>query len=233
MIIPPRNIKKTLAGVRSSMGDNECAFGIEGNLRGTPAMDKLWEYIEVSKKTEVKNKGLAGNISNSYILHDTDNWFFDNVLINLIAEYKEEYPSRFKESAQTMSGFDPNVFSGNAKAPFALDMFWVNFQKQHEFNPFHHHSGVFSFAIMIKIPYDWREQYELPHIKASNSPAAGNFEFLYVDVLGQINGYVYRLDPSCEGLILFFPSKIRHLVYPFYNCEEDRITIAGNIVYDI
>jgi hypothetical protein len=234
MIIPPRgNITSSAVGVRSSCGDNECAFGIETNLADTPAMDRLWEYILKSKEEDIIHKNLAGNISRSLHLDDTDDWFLDNVLISLIKEYKDEYPERFENLSLTLSGSDTNVFSGNEKAPFALSTFWVNFQNQHEFNPVHHHSGIFSFNIFIKIPYDWKEQYELPHIKASNSPSAGNFEFLYTDVLGKINGYVYRLDPTCEGLMLLFPAEMRHLVYPFYNCEEERITVSGNIVYDI
>jgi len=233
MIIPPRNIKEPLAGVRSSMGDNECTFGIEGNLRGTPAMDRLWEYISKAKSESKMHKDLAGNISKSLLLDDTDDWFLDNVLISLIKEYKDEYPSRFESQSLTLSGSDTNVFSGNENAPFAISTMWVNFQKQHEFNPVHHHTGVFSFNIFMKIPYDWKEQYELPHVKASNSPAAGNFEFLYTDALGKINGYVYRLDPTCEGLILLFPAEMRHVVYPFYETEETRITISGNIVYGI
>ena len=201
------------------------AFGIETNLSGTPAMLKLWEYISNAKENSKSLKSnLAGNLSSSLILVDTDNWFFDNVCLPTIGEYKEI----FKESTAFNS---QSIFKNDI--PCVLGQFWVNFQKQHEFNPVHHHSGVFSFNIFIKIPYDWKEQYELPHIKASNSPAAGNFEFFYVDVLGQINGYVYRLDPTCEGLILLFPSEMRHVVYPFYNCEEERITISGNIVYDI
>jgi hypothetical protein len=233
VIIPPRNIKSSAVGVRTSCGDNEAAFGIEGNLADTPAMDKLWEYVSKAKSESKIHGNLAGNISRSLHLDDTDDWFLDNVLISLIKEYKDEYPKRFENLSLTLSGSDMNVFSGNEKAPFALSAFWVNFQRQHEFNPVHHHTGVFSFNIFMKIPYDWKEQYELPHIKASNSPSAGNFEFLYTDVLGKINGYVYRLDPTCEGLILLFPAEMRHLVYPFYNCEEDRITISGNIVYDI
>ena len=234
MIIPPRgNMTSSAVGVRSSCGDNECAFGIEGNLADTPAMDKLWEYVSETKSESKIHKDLAGNISSSLLLDDTDDWFLDNVLTSLIKEYKDEYPARFENQSLTLSGSDTKVFSGNENAPFTLSSFWVNFQKQHEFNPVHHHSGIFSFNIFMKIPYDWKEQYELPHIKASNSPSAGNFEFLYVDVLGKINGYVYRLDPTCEGLILLFPAEMRHLVYPFYNCEEERITISGNIVYDI
>jgi len=235
MIIPPRgNITSSAAGVRSSNGSHEFAFGIESNLAGTPAMDRLWEYISKSKEEDKIHKNLAGNISNSLTLNDTDNWFFDNVLIPIIAEYRDEYPVRYRElSLMLTGGGDPTIFSGNEKAPFAISSFWVNFQKQHEFNPVHHHTGLFSFNIFMKIPYDWREQHELPHVKASNSPSAGNFEFVYTDIMCNITEYAYYLDPTCEGLILFFPAKMHHLVYPFYNCEEERITISGNIAYDI
>ena len=33
--------------------------------------------------------------------------------------------------------------------------------------------------------------------------------------------------------MLFFPSFLRHQVFPFYECEEERVTISGNIcLYD-
>jgi len=52
------------------------AFGIETNLSGTPAMDKLWEYISNAKENpKSHNSTLAGNISSSLTLNDTDNWF--------------------------------------------------------------------------------------------------------------------------------------------------------------
>ena len=233
MLIPAREDSNIGVGMRTSSGDNEFSFGVETNLAGTPAMDRVWEYISKSEEDDNIHKNLAGNISRSLMLDDTDNWFFDNVLIPLIRDYKDQFPSRHQDQYLKMSGCDPKVFSGNVKTPYKLSTFWVNFQRQHEFNPVHHHTGLWSFNIFMKIPYDWREQYELPHIKASNSPAAGNFEFLYTDILGDIKGYVYRLDPTCEGLMLFFPAEMRHLVYPFYNCEEERITISGNIAYGI
>ena len=37
------------------------------------------------------------------------------------------------------------------------------------------------------------------------------------------------LSPEDEGRMLFFPAWLRHMVYPFYECEEERITISGNI----
>ena len=200
-------------------------YCLETQFSGTSVMDKLWEYISNAKENPEPHKArLAGNIFSSLILIDPDNWFFDNVCLPTIRDYKEHFG---KSSAY----WSQSVFKNNVH--YVLNSFWVNFQKQHEFNPVHHHTGLWSFNIFMKIPYDWKEQYELPHIKASNSPAAGNFEFLYTDISGDINGYVYRLDPTCEGLMLFFPAEMRHLVYPFYDCEEERITISGNIVYDI
>ena len=39
----------------------------------------------------------------------------------------------------------------------------------------------------------------------------------------------FPMDPSMEGKMLLFPSKLMHCVYPFYNCEEPRISVAGNV----
>jgi len=202
------------------------AFGIETNLSGTPAMDKLWEYISNAKENpKPYNNTLAGNISSSLLLNDTDNWFFYNTCIPVIEKYKEV----FKKSALIRR--HSQYFKNNV--PYVLDDLWVNFQKQYEFNPMHNHSGVYSFVVFMKIPTDWREQHEIPFVKESNAPKASAFEFVYIDIMGNICPYTYRLDSSFEGIILFFPAKMMHMVYPFYNCEEERITISGNIKYDI
>ena len=42
--------------------------------------------------------------------------------------------------------------------------------------------------------------------------------------------YTYHLSPEYEGMMLFFPSRLDHMVYPFYDCDEDRITVSGNIL---
>ena len=36
-----------------------------------------------------------------------------------------------------------------------------------------------------------------------------------------------------EGRMLFFPAWLQHQVFPFYECEEERITISGNIIYNL
>jgi len=40
------------------------------------------------------------------------------------------------------------------------------------------------------------------------------------------------MNPEIEGTMLFFPAKLNHIVYPFYDCEEDRVSISGNIQID-
>ena len=200
------------------------AFGLENTLPDT-AMNKLWEYISnTKKKPETITLTLAGNISSSLSLNDTDNWFFDNVCLPIITEHKGMLKDHKAYHSQS-------IFKNDVS--YVLDSFWVNFQKQHEFNPLHCHSGVYSFVIFMKIPYDWKEQHEIPFVKESNSPCAGDFQFVYTDMMGRVCSHDYRLDSSYEGVILFFPAEINHQVYPFYNCEEERITISGNIVYDI
>ena len=201
------------------------AFGIETNLSGTPVMLRLWEYISNAKENSKSHKdNLAGNLSSSLMLVDTDNYFFDNTCIPIIGKYKEIFKKSTAFNSQSISKND---------IPYGLDRLWVNFQKQHEFNPMHNHSGVYSFVVFMKIPTDWREQHEIPFVKESNSPKASDFEFVYIDIMGNIRPYTYSLDSSFEGIMLFFPAEMMHQVYPFYNCEEERITISGNIVYDI
>jgi len=186
-------------------------------------MKRLQSYIEEAKKNPVKyNKNLAGNISKSILLKDKDNWFFKTILNSLISKFNEYYPTYLSSIM---------MFSENA--PYCLDDFWVNFQKENEFNPSHDHAGVFSFVIWIKIPTDWKEQHALPISANSNSPKASNFEFHYTSMLGNFGRITFNLDKTSEGVMLFFPSKLVHTVYPFYNCDKERISISGNILFDI
>ena len=186
-------------------------------------MTKLQSYIKEAKKNPVNhNSNLAGNISESLLIKDKDNWFFQIVLIPLISEFLKSYP-QYEKSTRFLT----------EDATFCLDDFWVNFQKENEFNPLHNHSGVFSFVIWVKIPTGWKEQHALPISANSNAPKASDFEFQYTSMLGNILHYKYLLDKKSKGEMLFFPSKLMHTVYPFYNCDKERISISGNISFDI
>ena len=85
----------------------------------------------------------------------------------------------------------------------------------------------------MKIPYTWAEQIKLPQFKElkHNDIKAGNFEFEYTDTLGDVLSNGFQLSPKLEGMMVFFPSRLRHCVYPFYGTDEPRISIAGNLSY--
>ena len=136
---------------------------------------------------------------------------------------------------QMNQGKDPALLPINAEVELYLHDMWVNYQYKHEFNPYHFHGGMYSFVVWMKIPTDWKEQNKLPFLDGVNedNKKASNFEFEYVDMLGTIKHFGYRLDSSMEGHMLLFPARLQHTVYPFYNCDEERISISGNLWYRV
>ena len=109
----------------------------------------------------------------------------------------------------------------NQYHPYSLQQMWVNYQKQNEFSPLHNHGGVYSFVIWMKIPTRHFEQNKNPIALRSNTHKISTFEFRYLNILGQNLSHTYEMNPEMEGTILFFPAKLMHCVYPFYNCDED------------
>ena len=107
---------------------------------------------------------------------------------------------------------------------------WVNYQKQCEYNPLHDHTGVYSFVIWMKIPTKQEEQDKISFSSEANTKKNSTFQMLYNNILGQPTTMTYYMNPECEGTMFFFPSQLQHQVYPFYNCDEDRISISGNIL---
>ena len=98
--------------------------------------------------------------------------------------------------------------------PFSLGIPWINYQKKGEYLPNHIHDGLYSYSMWIKIP----------------SPCI--FEFTYTNIIGDIKTHKINLTKEDEGKIIFFPSKLPHVVYPFNDIEETRLSISGNILFD-
>ena len=183
-------------------------FWIEYKL-DQPLLDWLWSRIDVARES-VKSE-LAGNISESLALDDEGGKFNSFLQHHIIPNYIHV----------------GKLNDHTSPDQYYLKRLWCNFQKQHEFNPSHSHIGVWSFVIWMKIPTDWREQHTV--FKGVNEPRASDFEFTYTTMLGHIQHHIYKLDPSMEGIMLFFPAELYHQVYPFYNCDEERVSISGNI----
>ena len=181
-------------------------------------LDHIWKCIE--QKGQVHNNTLVGHINNSYKLKDIDDIFWKNTLSPLCDKYGDTYDNLGRH------------IPVEGKFPYYLNNWWVNYQKQHEFNPIHNHSGIYSFVIWLKIPTDSKVQNDLHIGQNRNGNVVSDFEFSFTDMLGKLQGYVYKMDQKREGTMLFFPSGLKHGVYPFYNCDEDRITVSGNIFLD-
>jgi len=186
----------------------------------TQEMEYLWKCIDNKSKKDYRTQ-LAGNISNSYVLSDRGDWFWYNTINPLIKDY-EKYFWAIAPNIQTKDN--------NQKHPLYLHKWWVNYQKQTEFNPSHTHTGVYSFVIWMKIPTNYEQQCKLDIARSSNSEYISNFTFSYTIMTGQVTDYTYEMNSDMEGTMLLFPSKLNHQVYPFYNCDEDRISISGNIL---
>ncbi len=189
-------------------------------------IDYLWRIIGLAKITNKSHKSkLIGNISESLLLEDQDSFFYKTVCVPLVELYRKNNPLNIDPVAQ-------NTLMG-PKSELILNKFWVNYQYKTEFNPFHDHTGVYSFAIWMKIPYDSEDQKKLSQFRgiSKSDIKAGFFQFEYCDTLGVIKNYSYNLSPEYEGYMVFFPASLRHCVYPFYEIDEPRISIAGNLSY--
>ena len=187
---------------------------------------KLME--EINKKNESHSNKLAGNIRRQENINQCIP-FLENVIYDILnksPELVENTAKRFYQSISTR-----NLKNNEHTRTMCLDALWVNHQKQYEFNPLHHHDGLFSFILFMKIPFLIKELRDISPGIDSNLNSSGRLQFVYAGsshpekIYDMLN---YDVDKSWEGTGLIFPSSFLHLVYPFYG-EGVRITVSGNI----
>jgi hypothetical protein len=175
-----------------------------------PIVEETIEIYKNFQKATRFNQGLAGHLNNEYHLFKCKS-YIEKLLLPLVYEYKN-----------TFSGYECK------NEGYFLENTWVNFQKKHEFNPVHHHLGIFSFALWLRIPYYIEDEYKtFPNINPGENITA-NFCFQYIDALGEIQRCPIPADKTYENKLLFFPAKMRHFVNPFYTSDEYRISVSGN-----
>ena len=183
-------------------------------------MDLLWSCIE--KRGQEPYPNLAGNLYGSYAL-ENNNTFYNSIIDPLVRYWIKVYGDDIFGNQIKLIPW----VSANMKT--YLNDWWVNYQHEGDYNPLHDHGGIFSFVIWMKIPTDWRDQKKLPRSTHSTSSTVSNFQFVYTNHLGKITSHTYYMSPEMEGRMLFFPANLKHTVYPFYDCKEERISISGNI----
>jgi len=163
------------------------------------------------------NHNLAGNIKREFSL-DYIKQQCQPFILNVCKFYKETFPA-----------YKPRFITNKN---IVLKDFWINFQKKHEFNPVHNHTGLFSFVIWLDIPYSIdQELSSSPGVKSNNN-LAGHFEFSYTNALGEHTTMPIPADKTFNGKICLFPSGMPHSVYPFYSSDDYRITVSGNVNFD-
>jgi len=189
----------------------------------------LWDCVHDAEKANIdRRRDLAGNISRSLGMKDDKNIMIDTVFGSLFnSDLNEIFIQKIERSLNQVYTRDRSF--DKSASPVLGDL-WVNFQKKHEFNPLHDHSGMFSFVIWMKIPYDWENEKELPWVKGSNSErSVGNFAL----VDSSMSDYTFFMNKNMEGHCVLFPSNFFHMVYPFYTSDEERVSISGNIYFEL
>ena len=184
-------------------------------------IDDIWSSIDEAKKNPTDLKGeLAGNIKSSLsldmkspLLKD----FLAHILPNMITSYTNTFGVPWRTTIKPNSTWN-------------LSSMWVNFQRQHEFNPIHDHDGIFSFVIWMQIPTSYEEQKKLPICAESNAHGSiSNFGFHYTNSMVRVSQFFYNMEKQAEGYMVMFPSEMKHEVFPFYENDGERISISGNI----
>ena len=156
----------------------------------------------------------------------------------LVGHIKEEYhmksfPKKFLEflvqctSSEVINKQVAKISYLSENRPLYLHSLWVNYMKKHEFNPPHDHTGVLSFIIFVKIPYNLKE--EENQFPITNQQHTSKLGFLNTLSDGSIKLKVIDVDKSYEGKMLMFPSAQMHEVFPFYTSDDYRITVSGNL----
>ena len=169
------------------------------------------------------NNILLGHMEHEYYLNE-DREYLEPFLLKLAEVYNDRW--------DIMSSQDDQYYI-TPRNNLKLYNLWVNIQKKHEFNPPHVHSGTFSFALWLKIPYNLEDENKVFPPTSNDNPRTSKFTFHYNNTIGELRHFVLNVDKTFEGSIALFPSKLSHSVNPFYTSDDYRISIAGNLRLDV
>lgn len=185
----------------------------------------LWNEINAIQDANFKRNenpterhNQIGHLEHEYLLTDETKDQLDKLLAPLV-----------KVQLEQNQAWNYRYAMCDKDLPIKLQRTWVNFQQKYEYNPIHHHTGIFSFVLWLKIPYNREDEANCPHTPKEN--LNGNFHTFFLDQFGVISEIFIPLDSSYENTCLIFPCESKHCVYPFYTSDEYRISVSGNFAY--
>lgn len=163
----------------------------------------LKKAVESDREGRDARSNLAGNLSNSKWLDSVEKCVIDEIL-ERCAAYLCAFDNRLPEASEVYA------------KKLELESIWSNYQKAHEWNPPHNHTGDLSFVIYIDNPidYEWEKQHET---QKGNSSTAGLITFRYGE-MAPLTENIFKHKPT-NGEMFIFPSHLEHLVYPFNQPE--------------
>ena len=173
---------------------------------------KLVEESRASRTEEqLYSNKLAGIIKEEYFFRDKK--IFLPYLAPLLGVYDEAVRNRYHDAEKRRKN-PPEYF---------LTSLWVNFQKRHEFNPPHDHSGTLSFVIFLQVPPEITAE-QKSYVGDGVGP--GSLEFFYGE--GNRQAITSYLVPPVEKEMYIFPSWLKHYVAPFFS-NVTRVSVSGNV----
>jgi hypothetical protein len=171
---------------------------------------------------ELVTSELAGYIRKEYKYPLEINPYFERYLKLMAEQWSSTFKYNFMEDFGNFNFGIPN---------YKVDSVWFNVQEQNEFNPNHIHSGNLSFISWIQFPdlkKDQSSKDDWWQSKNSRNPESC-LEFTYSTFCNGLHQHRVYFDESYIGSIMMFPAKLQHCVYPFFNSNTSRISIAGNL----
>ena len=169
-------------------------------------LDHLHHLVEKYEPDDAKQQ---------WMLIDDDNRFQKEVLNPIIQEYVADYG--FPETLKTTHIHD-----------LTFQKFWANYTGKGEYQALHNHDAIWSFVIWLKLPAVANVEQS---VKDAMHPDAGDFILTYSDIIGRTRKVNWKLEKQYnEGHMLLFPSDLYHAVYPHFQTDEKRLSLAGDIV---
>jgi len=180
------------------------------------ALNKEIVDIHTNDRDIVRMNGaLAGQITKEYQITKS---------LPLLNPFLEEMGRAFQKEWDYYPNENPN--NNN----LTVESVWVNMQKKLEVNPLHKHDGTLSFVAWLHVPFKLEDERNMPNCKNSRTvELASTFQFVYTTALGTIANCPMFVESGWEAIIVMFPAKLLHMVYPFQTSDDYRISIAGNL----
>ena len=178
-------------------------------------LDVTLDKLHLDHLHHLVEKYEPDNAKQQWMLIDDDNRFQKEVLNPIIQEYVADYG--FPEKLKTTHIHD-----------LTFQKFWANYTGKGEYQALHNHDAIWSFVIWLKLPAVANVEQS---VKDAMHPDAGDFILTYSDIIGRTRKVNWKLEKQYnEGHMLLFPSDLYHAVYPHFQTDEKRLSLAGDIV---